>query len=139
MADDLNLTGEEEDIEKEDERKPRRSSASAARRPQSEVRLEKKLIGGLKQLGGIVSRRNETLGEIIIEDSEKMGRLLARVAQTGPGPLKVAIGFVSELLEPLDAFGRLVGQLVRDWREARARHRLEEEDEQFFTPPISEE
>ncbi len=78
MADEPNLTGEEEDERQDDEeRRPRRSSSTATRRPQTEVRLERKLIGGLKQLGGIVSRRNETLGEIIIEDSEKMGRLLA--------------------------------------------------------------
>lgn len=131
MADEPSLTGDD-GIEEDERSSSRPSSArsTSTRRPQAEVRLERKLQGGLKQLGAIVGRRDERLGEILTQDADKMGIMLARVAQTGAKPLKVVIGFVSELLEPLDAFGRTAAHLLAKFREARASAREEWDDEE---------
>ncbi len=138
MADDPDLTGEDV-IEEEDEKRkgrafdrPAASSTrtTATRRPQAEVRLERKLQGGIKQLGEIVGRRDEQLGEILNKDADKMGIMLARVSQTGPKPLKAVIGLVSELLAPLDAFGRTAAHLLAKFREARETRRIEQEWEE---------
>lgn len=136
MSEDLTGRGSEDDLRDEEEpkRKPPERSTST-RRPQSEVRAERKVQGALKQLARIVKRRDVVLGNIIEEDADKMGTLLAHGAAKWPGPLQKLIGIVIELLEPLDAFGRTAAHLVKKVREARAEARQEWEEEQAVARP----
>lgn len=123
---DGDLTGNKDVDEPEadeEERSPRRGAAArptTARRAQSEVRMERKLQGGLKQLGAIIGRRDETLGAIISEDAAKMGTMLAHASQAWPIPFKKLISVVVELLDPLDAFGRTAAHLLMTLRAKRA-------------------
>ena len=103
------------------------SASSSAAKPMPG--LEGKLRGPLEKVAEWLEGRDPELAQILHEDGAKMAKLLAKVAASTRAPALVvaAIRALANLLEPVDAFGRLVALLFARWRETRRARRAERE------------
>lgn len=97
--------------------KPRPAAADAS--------LEARLREPLVKVAEWLSDRNPDLSRVLREDAGKIAALLAKVAAADrtPAIFVSAVGVVASMLEPFDAFGRVLRVLYVQWRDRRQARR----------------
>jgi hypothetical protein len=114
---------------------PKRRRKRATETPDLRGRLERPIA----RVAEWLAERDPELSEVLREDGPKMAKLLARAASHPKSPrwLVGAVEAAAGLLEPLDAFGRLLRLLAIRLRERRLRAREEAEAQQAEEAPAS--
>ena len=103
----------------------RRSSST----PPTDSELRSRLREPIVKVSEWLADRNPELSRVLREDADKMAAMLAKVAASSKAPpaAVAAVRMLAVLLEPIDAFGRVLRVAYVQLRERRARLRAEAE------------